>query len=308
MGVSIVSIVIWVLVIALIVGILFASIFIVRQQTATIIERFGKFNRAVGPGIHLKIPIIEKTVANVSLRTQELLSQLSSKTKDNVTIDVHVAVQFFVSQEQNNTPQESGVYKSYYRLSNPTSQMTSYVADALRSSIPNYTLDEVFENKDLIAKNVNDNVSALMSEYGFDIISTLITNIVLPTDVERSMNSINAAQRDQEAAKAQAEADRIRTVVKAQAEAEAMKQTGIGIAEQRKAIAEGIAGSLETIKASGVSTEEANKLFLYTQWTEMMDEFAEKGNASTVVLSSDFAQTATMFDQLLVADKADKNR
>ena len=67
---------------------------------------------------------------------------------------------------------------------------TSYIADALRSAIPGYTLDEVFDNKDLIAQNVKDSVTELMAGYGYDIITTLITDIELPKDVERSMNCL----------------------------------------------------------------------------------------------------------------------
>ena len=236
-------------------------LFVVRQQEASIIERLGKFNRIVQPGLHFLIPIIERRAAEVNLRTQEARYSLNGKTKDNVTIGTAVSVQFRVDQMPAQTVEQSGVYRSYYILSNPIDQMESYIADALRSAIPGYTLDEVFDNKDLIAQNVKDSVTELMAGYGYDIITTLITDIELPKDVERSMNAINSAQRDQEAAKALAEAERTKTVVAARAQAEAMEQTGIGIANQRKAIADGIAASLDVIKSSGVSAKEANDLF-----------------------------------------------
>ena len=161
-------------------------------------------------------------------------------------------------------------------LSNPEEQMRAYIADALRSAIPNYTLDEVFDNKDLIAGDVNTNVAARMVAYGYDLVSTLITAIGLPADVEASMNKINSAQREKEAAQALADADRIKVVVEAQAQAQAMEESGRGIAAQRKAIAEGIADSLDVIKESGVTTREADELFLFTQWTEMMSRFRQE--------------------------------
>ena len=247
------------------------------------LRRLGKFNRIVNPGLHFLIPFIERRAANINLRTQEARYLLNGKTKDNVTIGTAVSVQFRVDQMPAQSVAQSGVYRSYYILSNPIDQMESYIADAPRSAIPGYTLDEVFDNKDLIAQNVKDSVTELMAGYGYDIITTLITNIELPKDVERSMNAINSAQRDQEAAKALAEAERTKTVVAARAQAEAMEQTGIGIANQRKAIADGIAASLDTIKSSGVSAQEANDLFAYTQWVEMMGSFAESGRSSTVV-------------------------
>lgn len=208
------------------------------------LRRLGKFNRIVNPGLHFLISFIERRAANINLRTQEARYSLNGKTKDNVTIGTAVSVQFRVDQMPAQSVEQSGVYRSYYILSNPIDQMESYIADALRSAIPGYTLDEVFDNKDLIAQNVKDSVTELMAGYGYDIITTLITNIELSKDVERSMNAINSAQRDQEAAKALAEAERTKTVVAARAQAEAMEQTGIGIANQRKAIADGIAASL----------------------------------------------------------------
>ncbi len=289
-----------ILLIALIVVVV-QGMFVVRQQTEVIIERLGKFNRILGPGLQFKIPLIERIAATVDMRTQQSTFRIDAKTKDNVTVTMDIAAQYHVSLDRGAAQYDSGVFRSYYMLSSPIEQMAAYIIDALRSSVPSYTLDEVFDKKDSIAADVNNTVSALMVSYGYNLVSTLITSIGLPKDVEQSMNSINSAQRDQVAAQSIAEAERIRIVTEARASAEAMEQAGRGIAAQRKAIADGIAESLETIKQSGVSTAEANQLFLFTQWTDMMTEFAKNGKQSTIVLPSDFSSTASMFDQVLVA-------
>lgn len=279
------------------------SVFVVQQQQEYIIERFGRFNRTVIPGLHFKIPLVERVASKVDLRTRQTTMQIDGKTKDNVTITMSVAAQYHVSYDRSADMTQSGVFRSYYMLANPEDQMRAYITDALRSAIPNYTLDEVFDNKDSIAADVNSTVAARMVGYGYDLVSTLITSIGLPPDVEASMNKINSAQREKEAAQALADADRIKVVVEAQAQAQAMEESGRGIAAQRTAIAQGIASSLDVIKESGVSTQEANQLFLFTQWTDMMSLFARNGKSSTVVLPSDFEQTSSMFDQLLVAKK-----
>ena len=278
--------------------------FVVKQQHAVIIERLGKFNRIVGAGFHAKIPFIDRKAATVSLRTMKNGFDIDVKTEDNVTIGLEVSAQYHVSYELGNAPQESGVYKSYYMLQQPVAQMRDFITDALRSSIPVYTLDEVFAKKDDIAKDVNATVSEQMAAYGFTLVSTLITKIALPAEVEDSMNQINAAQRTKAAAQDLAEADRIRRVTEAVAEAEAMEKAGEGIANQRKAIAAGIKESLETIQETGVGNDEANQLFMFTQWTEMMAEFAKTGKSSTVVLPSDFTSTASMFEQMVAAGAA----
>ncbi len=299
--------IIWIVLIVLIVCALTGNVFfVVKQQHAVIIERLGKFNKIVGAGFHAKIPFVDRKAATVSLRTMKNGFDIDVKTEDNVTIGLEVSAQYHVSYELGNNPTESGVYKSYYMLQQPVAQMRDFITDALRSSIPVYTLDEVFAKKDDIAKDVNATVSEQMDAYGFTLVSTLITKIALPSEVEDSMNQINAAQRTKAAAQDLAEADRIRRVTEAKAEAEAMEKAGEGIANQRKAIAMGIKDSLETIQETGVGNDEANQLFMFTQWTEMMNEFAKSGKASTVVLPSDYSQASSMFEQMIVAGDANR--
>lgn len=276
-------------VIVIIVVVLLAdTLFVVKQQHAVIIERLGRFNKIVGSGLHAKIPFIDRKAATVSLRTMKNGFDIDAKTEDNVTIGLEVSAQYHVSYEMGAGPADSGVYKSYYMLQQPVAQMRDFITDALRSSIPVYTLDEVFAKKDDIAQDVNATVSEQMAAYGFTLVSTLITRIALPAEVEDSMNQINAAQRTKAAAQDLAEA-------------EAMEKAGEGIANQRKAIAVGIKDSLESIQETGVSNNEANLLFMYTQWTEMMTEFARTGKSSTVVLPSNFKESASMFEQMVAA-------
>lgn len=280
------------------------ALYIVPQQNVAIIERLGKFNRTANAGLNVRIPFFERVATKVDMRTRQEEFTIDAKTRDNVTVTMSIAAQYRVSMQPACGGEPSGVWRSYYMLADPTAQMRSYLIDALRSSVPQYTLDEVFDKKDAIASDVNQTVSGLMVAYGYDVVSTLITSIDLPPDVEQSMNRINSAQREKEAAQSLAEAERIKVVTEARARAEAMEQAGRGIAAQRKAIADGISESLAVIKSSGVSTAEANQLFTFTQWTDMMGEFARNGHQTTVVLPSDFRQASSMFEQMLVANEA----
>lgn len=295
--------IVFILFVLVVIALVLDGLFVVKQQHAVIIERLGKFNRIVGSGLHVKVPLIDRKAATVSLRTMKNGFDIDAKTADNVTIGLEVSAQYHVSYDMGQGPADSGVYKSYYMLQQPVAQMRDFITDALRSSIPVYTLDEVFAKKDDIAKDVNETVSEQMAAYGFTLVSTLITRIALPAEVEDSMNQINAAQRTKAAAQDLAEADRIRRVTEAKAEAEAMEKSGEGIANQRKAIALGIKDSLESIQQTGVSNDEANLLFMYTQWTEMMTEFARTGKSSTVVLPANFKESSSMFEQLVSASE-----
>ena len=292
-----------IIVLLIVIWLLSQALFVVKQQHAVIIERLGKFNRIVYAGFNVMIPFVDRRAATISLRTMKNGFNVDVKTQDNVTIDLEISAQYRVDGRKGSSPAESGVYKSFYTLQNPAEQMRDFLTDALRSAIPVYTLDEVFAKKDDIARDVNETVAEQMEGYGFQLVSTLITKIALPREVEDSMNQINAAQRTKAAAQDLAEADRIKRVTEAKAEAEAMEESGKGIANQRKAIAQGIKDSLGTIQESGVSETEANALFMFTQWTEMMSDFAKSGNGSTVVLPSDFNESASMFEQMVTANK-----
>ena len=147
------------IIIVLLVLLLPQALFIVPQQNVYIIERLGKFNRTVGAGLNIKIPFFETIAAKVDMRTRQEQFGIDAKTRDNVTVTMAIAAQYRVSAQPAANGQPSGVWRSYYMLANPTAQMRSYLIDALRSSVPQYTLDEVFDKKDAIASDVNQTVS-----------------------------------------------------------------------------------------------------------------------------------------------------
>ena len=276
--------------------------YVVRQQHVALIERLGRFHGFAGPGFHFRIPILDR-VYQIDLKTEDEHMTFDAKTSDNVTIELDVSIQYHVDSSNMNERENSGVYKSYYMLQDPVSQMQDYLADALRSQIPNRSLDEVFSEKDAIAHAIDEVVAHKMLEYGYVLVTTLITRIKLPAEVQESMNHIIASKNNLESATNDANAARAKTVIAAQAKAEAMAAEGKGIADQRIAIARGIKDSIDVIQGSTMTAEEANRLFEFTQWVDMMRGFADKGSSS-VVLPSDFRESQSMFEQVLSAKVA----
>ncbi|MDQ0223346.1 SPFH domain-containing protein [Streptococcus moroccensis] len=268
-------------IIFLIVAVLASSIYVVKQQTVAIIERFGKYQRTATAGIQFKMPFgIDRIAARIQLRVLQSEIVVETKTQDNVFVTLNVATQYQVN--------ESNVKDAYYKLMRPEAQIKSYIEDALRSSVPKLTLDELFEKKDEIALEVQKQVAEEMSTYGYIIVKTLITKVEPDAEVKQSMNEINAAQRKRVAAQELANADKIKIVTAAEAEAEKDRLHGVGIAQQRKAIVDGLADSIQELKDSNVSLteEQIMSILLTNQYLDTLNTFATQGHQTLFLPNS----------------------
>lgn len=264
--------------IALVLLILAASVMVVPQQSAYIVERLGKFNRVAHAGLNFKIPFIETVVAKVSLRVTQLDVKLETKTLDNVFVEVVASTQYRVDPDKITT--------AFYELKTPKDQMRSYMEDALRSAVPMLTLDDAFARKDDVAADVQQTVGEEMARYGFLVVKTLITAIDPSAQVKEAMDSINAAQRLKEATRERAEAKRIEIEAQAAAEAEKTRLQGEGQANYRREIANGIVDQIKSLKAVGMDIDSVNSVVLFNQYLDVMRSLSESPNAKTVLMPS----------------------
>lgn len=292
--------IIFVLFLLLVAGfIVISSLYVVKQQSVAIIERFGRYQKISDSGIHMRAPFgIDKIAARVQLRVLQSEIVVETKTQDNVFVTMNVATQYRVN--------ESNVKDAYYKLMRPESQIKSYIEDALRSSVPKLTLDELFEKKDEIALEVQKQVAEEMSTYGYIIVKTLITKVEPDAEVKQSMNEINAAQRKRVAAQELAEADKIKIVTAAEAEAEKDRLHGVGIAEQRKAIVDGLADSIKELKGANVdlTEEQIMSILLTNQYLDTLNNFADKEGNNTIFLPANLDGVENIRTQILSALKA----
>jgi regulator of protease activity HflC (stomatin/prohibitin superfamily) len=296
-----VLIVLGVIVVILLV-VVFSLVFTVEQQTAAVLERFGKFRRVAWPGLNIKIPFIDRVAGRVNLRVQQLDVKVETKTLDNVFVHVVVSVQYVVTREQ--------VYDAFYRLDQPATQITAYVFDTVRARVPRIALDDVFEHKDEIADAVREELADVMATFGYVIVKALVTDIEPDPRVKESMNEINAARRLREAAAERGEADKILKVKAAEAEAESKALQGKGIADQRRAIIDGLRESVGQFAADipGTTPESIMQLVLMTQHYDTLKEVGASAHTNAVFIPytpggmSDLA--AQMRDALLGANAA----
>jgi len=274
-------------------GVIKSLAFTVRTQTAVIVEKFGKFNRVAGPGLNFKLPFVE-TTRSISLVTYQLEGSIETKTQDNVFVQLPVKVQYRVID----TP--ASIRDAYYKLATPQSQIESYLYNILLGHIPDTTLDEIFLTQPAIAQRATAELSGEMKDFGYEIVKVLITDIIPDEGVKTAMNRINAETRNAAANKAQGDAEYILKVRQAEADAEVKRLEGVGVAQEREAIAAGWTESIKKLQADTAMTDsEAAFLLLFTNWTDMLREVGGSTNSTMVFMPSgpegltNFQQTMT---------------
>jgi regulator of protease activity HflC (stomatin/prohibitin superfamily) len=273
--------------------ILFASFFTVKQQTAAIIERFGKFHSIRHSGLQLKIPVFDRIAGRLSLKIQQLDVIIETKTLDDVFVKLKVSVQFMVIKEK--------VYDAFYKLDYPHDQITSYVFDVVRAEVPKMKLDDVFVKKDDVAIAVKTELNDAMSNYGYDIIKTLVTDIDPDAQVKAAMNRINAADREKTAAQYEGDAQRILIVERAKAEAESKRLQGKGIADQRREIARGLEESVEVLNRAGINSQEASALIVITQHYDTLQSIGAEANSNLILLPNNPNSASSMLNDMVAS-------
>ncbi len=271
------------------------SFFTVNTAQVAVIARFGKFLRVADPGLNWKVPFIDAVAGIVSLRVNQITLTMETKTRDNVFVTIPISVQNRVRTER--------VYDAYYKLSDPMAQIKSYVEQVILGHVPGMTLDEVFASQSSIAAAVKQELDADMATFGYEIVNVLVTDIVPDAKVKSAMNDINAAQREQVAANARGEAEKILVVKKAEAEAESKALQGQGIANQRKAIIEGLQASVEQFQKAveGATAHEVMQLVLVTQYFDTLKSIGESDKTNTLFLAHSPSAVKQVSDQILEA-------
>jgi len=277
------------------------TMYTVRTYTAGIVERFGKYNRIARPGLQFLVPWCE-TVRFIDLQVRQAAVNVETKTKDNVFVTIPVSVQYQVVEEK--------VFDAYYKLSDPQRQIESYVFNSILGHVPTLTLDEAFEQMQQISVAVKKDLDEVMDTFGYNILRALVTDIVPDAKVKAAMNDINAAQREQIAAQARGEADKILKVKQAEAEAESKALQGDGVARQRQAIIKGLQSSVEQFKSAveGSTARDVMAMVLLTQYFDTMREVGVMGKSATIFLPSSPGTVNDLMTQIMAGFQAPKQQ
>ena len=274
-------------------ALIFGTFFIVKQQSAAVVERFGKFLSVRHSGLQIKIPLVDNVAGRLSLRIQQLDVVVETKTKDDVFVKIKVSVQYKVIKDK--------VYDAFYKLDFPQDQITSYVFDVVRAEVPKMILDDVFEKKDDVAVAVKAELNDAMLNYGFDIIKTLVTDIDPDAQVKDSMNRINASEREKVAAQFEGDAQRILIVERAKAEAESKRLQGQGIADQRREIARGLEDSVKVLNGVDINSQEASALIVVTQHYDTLQSVGSASNSNLILMPNSPQAGSEMLNNMVAS-------
>jgi len=273
-------------------GTILSGFFQVTTAEAAVIQRMGKFLRVATAGINFKVPWLDQIAGRIDLRVQQLSLDVETKTKDNVFVRIPVSVQYHVIPDK--------VYEAFYKLASPTQQISSYVFNVILGHVPKMNLDDTFLQQSDIAVAIREGLDDVMKTYGYAIDQALVTDIKPDEKVKAAMNEINAAQREQVAAAARGEAEKILKVKQAEAESESKALQGQGIANQRKAIIEGLKQSVETFSAAveGTTPKDVMMLVLVTQYLDTMKDIGSQDKTNTLFVPHSPSAIGELFRQM----------
>lgn len=267
-----------ILILALLLGL--SCIVITKQKTVKIIEQFGKYVATKEAGLSFKLPSpIQKVAHTLDLNLIELKEKLKLKTKDNLFIEYPVTLQIKVIHP----------FKACYELENPRSQILSYVGNFIRSEVGKHEFMAIYGIRDELENEVLEHLGDKIKSFGWEIVAVLVDEPNPSAEVRRSYDAVNESLRNLEAAKNNAEANKIKLVKDAEAQKEAKRLYGEGIASQREAIAQGFSQSVYKISQSmEVSPELAAAFLVQMTKFDTIRDSSEKGHFIISDVKSNF--------------------
>lgn len=299
----------------------------IRTGEYGVLQRCGEYDRILDAGFHCILYPIYEVYKRQTLRVNATRVSVNSKSKDNVTIDADVIVQYKVhdgsldnigvSSESGNKSENSTSYQggdggtptsenearrnAVYALSNVEAQIRSYVENVVRGVLPRLTLDEIFSSKDELNTSVKEQLQEKMAQRGWAIVAVLVINLGIAPNVASSMNEINASALMRMAAKEKAEAEKILSVKSAEAEAESKYLLGAGVAKQRKAIVDGLKQTVSDFSddVEGASAKDVMDLLLLSQYFDVTKNMGGSGQPTTLFLPHGPQSIADLREELV---------
>ena len=278
---------------------------VVRQSTAVIVERLGKYHRTLNTGFHVIAPFIDRTSKPISLK--EIVADFKPQpviTKDNVTMQIDTVVYFSVTDPKLYT----------YGVDRPVNAIENLTATTLRNIVGELELDETLTSRDTVNSKMRIILDESTDPWGIKINRVELKNILPPKDIQEAMEKQMRAERERREAILRAEGEKKSNILRAEGEkeskilraeadkearvlaADAEKQARIMQAEAEKAalIAEG-EGKAKAIEL--INNANPNAAYVTLEGFEALRDLS-KGQATKIVVPSDVANVTGLLASL----------
>jgi regulator of protease activity HflC (stomatin/prohibitin superfamily) len=280
------------------------SLRLVPNQFAFIVERLGNYHKTLGPGFHALIPFIDKVVYKQDLREETIeVEPQECFTKDNVKVEVDGVIYLSVMDPVN----------ASYGVTNYRYAAVQLAQTTTRSVLGNMELDQTFEERAAMSKEVVKVLSEVEQVWGIKVHRYEIKNIVTPRTVQKAMERQMTAERDRRAIIAKSEgvkgsrindAEGVRAEIINISEAEMQRRINEaeGYAQEILAIAEATAKSIEEVAAalSNPNGMDAMKLQLSEKYLGVLSGLGRSENS--VILPKDISNYDALMEGLSLGD------
>ena len=284
------SIILFIIVVALLVMIISSTVRIVPQAHAYVVERLGAYQGTWSVGLHVKVPFIDRVARKVNLKEQVVdFPPQPVITKDNVTMQIDTVVYFQITDPK--------LYS--YGVENPIMAIENLTATTLRNVIGDLELDETLTSRETINTQMRATLDVATDPWGIKVHRVEVKNIIPPRDIQEAMEKQMRAERERREAILQAEGKKTAAILNAEGDKESMILRATADKEAKIAIAEGEAEALRLVyeaQAKGITyINQANpdSAYVTLQGFKALEELS-KGEATKIIIPSELQNIVTL--------------
>lgn len=292
--------------------ILLFSLTTIQQGMVGVTTVFGKYNRALHPGLNLKIPFIEVVFRKVSIQNRSAELGFQAVTIDQANVNFTAMLLYSVLNNEEETIKN--VAFKFVNEQNFMAALVRSIEGSVRAYVATKKQSEVLSLRRDIVEAVKDQLDQTLESWGYHLIDLQLNDITFDEEVMRSMAKVVASNNLKAAAEnegqallitktkaAEAEGNAIK--ISAQAEKEAAQLRGQGVALFREEVAKGMSHAAKMMQDSNLDAS----LILFSMWTESVKNFAEHGKGNVIFLDGSTQGMDKTLKEMMAMSRLDVN-
>ncbi|MBW4484157.1 MAG: paraslipin [Tildeniella torsiva UHER 1998/13D] len=207
----------------IIIGYTVGSVRIINQGTEALVERLGRYNRKLKPGLNFIVPVLDYIVLRDSVREQILdVAKQGAITKDNVSLEVDAVVYWRILELE----------LTYYAIENVEQAIEELVITTLRSEIGKMEFEKTFSSRDEINRQLLSQLDEATEPWGVKVTRVELQEIIPPEEVRRSMQLQQAAELKSRAMVLEAQGEQEAAIKRAEATVQSIQMLSKALADR----------------------------------------------------------------------------